>query len=125
MKYAAFMLVTITPTWLGLSKHEREAFEEEVLGPVFERHAGRVGVRWFDAAAFTGGCSDVVLFEAENPYAYYALVLLAELAERYTLGWVKGWRLTYVWCSMAISVSARNRGRRGTAIRLRVTPKGA
>jgi hypothetical protein len=67
MNYAAFMLVTIMPTWLGLSKHEREAFEEEVLGPVFERHAGRVGVRWFDAGAFTGGCSDVVLFKAENP----------------------------------------------------------
>ena len=74
MNYAAFMLVTVTPAWLALSRQERENFEEEVLGPTLERHAGKVSVRWFDAEAFSGHCSDVVLFEAEDPHAYYALV---------------------------------------------------
>ena len=74
MKYAAFMLVRGTPEWLALGKEEREAFEEGTLGPIFERHAEKVGVRWFDAEAFSGRHSDVALFEAEDPSAYYALV---------------------------------------------------
>ena len=74
MKYAAFMLVRVTPEWLALGKEEREAFEEGTLGPILERHAEKVGARWFDAEAFSGRHSDVVLFEAEDRSAYYALV---------------------------------------------------
>ncbi|KUM03936.1 hypothetical protein KIF53_01900 [Chromobacterium subtsugae] len=71
--YAFFALLRVHPNWLRLSRPERRRFEAETLRPIYERYPA-VRMRWFDAEAFTGRCSDIALFETESIREFYYLI---------------------------------------------------
>ncbi|MGY1809310.1 darcynin family protein [Blastococcus sp. SYSU D00669] len=60
--FTVIALVTLGPAWLRMSRAEREAFNDQHVAPVLARYAGRVGMRHVDVEAFTGRCSDVLVF---------------------------------------------------------------
>jgi uncharacterized membrane protein YjdF len=72
--YTILMMMTATPTWLGLPREERDAFNANVIEPLPARYADRVQVRFFDAEAFAAHCSDFVIFTALDLKAYYFLI---------------------------------------------------
>ena len=74
LKYTAIMLVTTTPAWLALSHDDRNAFNDKHVNPIFARYIDKVKVRLLDAEAFTGRCTDVILFETADLGQYYFLV---------------------------------------------------
>jgi hypothetical protein len=71
--YAFFMLVRTTTTWLKLTPEERFAFLREQIFPVLQQFPD-VSMRFFDAEAFSGRVSDVILWETTRIYQYQALV---------------------------------------------------
>lgn len=73
MRYAMFVLLDATPAWLSLSRTERASFNRTELADVFRAYPD-VHVRHFDAEAFTGRCSDVVLFETDDLSRYSFLM---------------------------------------------------
>lgn len=73
LTYAYFMLVKTTTTWLQLTPPERFAFLETVIKPLLKNNA-QVRMRFFDAEAFTGRVSDVLLWETPAVAAYQTLV---------------------------------------------------
>lgn len=72
MRYSVFMHLRTTPAWLALSRDARR----EIAPPAFERALAGSGVslRYFDAEAFHGRCTDVAMFETEDMQAYYFVV---------------------------------------------------
>ena len=73
MTLTYFMLLNATPAWLRLGRGERRAFRDEVLAPIFASHPATT-MRFFDAEAFSGRCSDVAVFETANASDYYGLI---------------------------------------------------
>jgi hypothetical protein len=71
--YTAVALVTLAPEWLQMSRHEREAFNARHIAPVFARYAGRVDMRHVDVEAFTGACSDILIFRTIGPADFHDL----------------------------------------------------
>ena len=72
MRYAIFMHLRTASAWLALSRDVRR----EIATPAFESALAGSGVRlrYFDAEAFHGRCTDVALFETEDMQAYYFVV---------------------------------------------------
>lgn len=72
--YTIVMMLTATPTWLGLPREERRAFRTTVIQPLLEQYAARVHVRFYDAEAFAAQCSDFAIFTTPDLKAYYFLM---------------------------------------------------
>lgn len=68
-----FMLLKSTPAWLSLSRTQRTAFIEEQIQPIFTRYAA-VTLRFYDAEAFSGRCTDVAVWETSNLRQYAFLI---------------------------------------------------
>ncbi|SNS87369.1 Darcynin, protein of unknown function [Geodermatophilus saharensis] len=71
--FTVVALVTLAPAWLRMTRTEREEFNDEHVAPVLARHAGRVGMRHVDVEAFTGTCSDVLIFTTDDLAAFASL----------------------------------------------------
>lgn len=71
--FTVFMLLTALPSWLCRSRAERGRISEETLGAALGGHPA-VTMRFFDAEAFSGRCSDVVMFTTDDLSDYYVLV---------------------------------------------------
>jgi hypothetical protein len=73
INHTFFMLVRTTPPWLQLTPTERFGFLGDVIAPILAKHTG-VSMRFFDAEAFHGRYTDVVMWETDTVMAYQALV---------------------------------------------------
>jgi Darcynin, domain of unknown function len=71
--HAFTMLVRTTPTWLRMAPPQRFAFLDETIRPLLARHPA-VGLRFFDAEAFSARYTDMLLWETADVLAYQALV---------------------------------------------------
>ncbi len=61
-RYTIFILLRATRAWLRLSHADRAAAGRDAFGGGFEG----MTVRYFDAEAFTGRCSDVLVVETAS-----------------------------------------------------------
>ncbi|WP_304163878.1 darcynin family protein [Phenylobacterium aquaticum] len=71
--FTLFMLLRSHPDWLALSRAERGAYVAAEVAPVLARWP-QVRLRFYDAEAFTGRCTDVAVFETSDLAAYAFLV---------------------------------------------------
>lgn len=67
--YTVFMLLKATASWLALGKDERDAICDRARLKVFNRFPD-VRLSFFDASAFHGRCSDVLVWEASDMPEY-------------------------------------------------------
>ncbi|MFD0695556.1 darcynin family protein [Paenibacillus sp. GCM10027628] len=70
MNHCFVVLLEVDPTWLALSREMRREYASE-LYEIIGRHAAEVRVRYFDADAFSGKCSDFVICETQNTAQYH------------------------------------------------------
>jgi hypothetical protein len=68
-----FMLLKSTPAWLSLTRPERTAFIDQQIRPIFARYA-EVTLRFYDAEAFSGRCTDVAVWETRSLQQYTFLI---------------------------------------------------
>jgi len=73
LKTTIFMLLNALPAWLSLERTARRAFHAEVLAPILAAHP-KTALRYYDAEAFTGRCSDIAAFETEDLEDYSDLI---------------------------------------------------
>lgn len=73
MKMTFFMLLNSQPVWLAKSRRERREFTEGVIAPILAAYPA-VTMRYYDAEAFSGRCTDIATFETEEAEAYSDLV---------------------------------------------------
>lgn len=59
------MHLTALPSWLSMSRVQRQSFVADHVEPLLRRHPG-VSVRWIDVEAFSSDCSDVLLADAAD-----------------------------------------------------------
>ena len=71
--YTFFMLLRSAPDWLKLSRQNRQRVLAEQVKPVFARYP-TVALRFYDAEAFSGRCTDVAVFESADLQAYTFLI---------------------------------------------------
>jgi hypothetical protein len=71
--YTVFMLLKATAQWLALSRDERDAFYDSALVLVFNRFPS-VRLRCFDASAFHGRCSDILVWDTTDMSEYHEAV---------------------------------------------------
>ena len=71
--YTFFMLLRATPAWLKLPRRERAAFTEREVVPLLARYPA-VGLRFYDAEAFSGRCSDVAVWQTDDLRAWSFLI---------------------------------------------------
>lgn len=69
MTWTIFVTLRATPQWLQHPPEERDRIASECLAEVITDK--RVTMRFFDAEAFCGECSDVAVFETTDMLAYY------------------------------------------------------
>jgi hypothetical protein len=60
-----FMLLRAQPSWLRLSRQARQDFIAAEVAPILARHP-EVSLRFFDAEAFSGRCSDVAVWRVDD-----------------------------------------------------------
>lgn len=68
-----FMSLRSQPAWLALSRQQRADYIAEHVRPVFARHP-QVRMRFYDAEAFSGRCTDMAVFETDDLRAYGFLI---------------------------------------------------
>jgi hypothetical protein len=68
-----FLLLRSTPAWLALSRQARADYIAATVRPIFEKHPPRSS-RFFDAEAFSGRCSDVLMIEVADLRQYGFLI---------------------------------------------------
>ena len=68
-RYVFLVMLQVQPVWLGLDRSTRATKAGAVRAIVGRHHA--VAVRWLDAEAFASGCTDVLLVETTDPWAWY------------------------------------------------------
>ena len=73
MKMTFFMLLNSQPVWLSKSRQERRAFTDQVTAPILAAYPA-VAMRYYDAEAFSGRCTDIAVFETEDVEAYSDLI---------------------------------------------------
>jgi hypothetical protein len=73
MKMTMFMLLKTTPAWLTLSRPERRVFMAATIAPILAVHPA-TRMRYYDAEALTGRCTDLAVFETEDLEDYSDLV---------------------------------------------------
>jgi hypothetical protein len=71
--YTVFMLLKAHAPWLALSRDERDALYDSALVLVFNRFPS-VRLRCFDASAFHGRCSDVLVWDTTDMPEYHEAV---------------------------------------------------
>lgn len=71
-RLTVFMLLRTTPAWLALSRPERAGIAGKAFSDAMTD--GAVSLRYFDAEAFHGRVTDVAMFDAQDLFAYYAVV---------------------------------------------------
>lgn len=71
--YTVFMLLKATAQWLALSRDERDALYDSALVLVFNRFPS-VRLRCFDASAFHGRCSDILVWDTTDMPEYHEAV---------------------------------------------------
>lgn len=71
--FTLFMLLRSQPAWLALTRPERAAYVAAEVAPVLARWP-QVAMRFFDAEAFTGRCTDLMVFETADLAAYANLI---------------------------------------------------
>jgi hypothetical protein len=69
MTWTIFVTLRATPLWLQLTPVDRDVIALECMAEVMTDQ--RVTMRFFDAEAFCGECSDVAVFETTDMLAYY------------------------------------------------------
>ncbi|WP_034335450.1 darcynin family protein [Deinococcus misasensis] len=69
--YTILFLFTFSPAWLALSRAERQRMQETHVQPLLDAHQTRVSASFCDAEAFTGRCSDFVVFQAQDLKDFY------------------------------------------------------
>jgi Darcynin, domain of unknown function len=70
MNWTYFLHLKTLPAWLALSREDRQ----KIVEPAFAKampEGGGVTMRYFDADAFHADFTDVAMFEATDPKAYY------------------------------------------------------
>jgi hypothetical protein len=67
--YTVFMLLQATAHWLALDRAQRDAQYDSALMQVFNRFPS-VRLRYFDASAFHGRCSEVLVWETTDMPEY-------------------------------------------------------
>lgn len=72
-RYTFFMLLRATPAWLRLPRSQRAEFTERGIAPLLARHSA-VSLRFYDAEAFSGRCSDIAVWETADLQAWHFLV---------------------------------------------------
>jgi len=73
MRYAFFVLLRALPAWLRLTRDERRRHADAHLGGALAASPG-VRIRHFDAEAFSGLCSDLLLVECDDPKQHYFFI---------------------------------------------------
>lgn len=68
-----FMSLRSQPSWLAFTRQQRADFIAEVVQPIFARHPA-VKLRFYDAEAFSGRCTDMAVFETSDLRAYAFLI---------------------------------------------------
>lgn len=71
--FTLFMLLRSQPAWLALSRAERGAYVAAEVSPILARWP-QVGLRFYDAEAFSGRCTDLMVFETADLQAYAFLI---------------------------------------------------
>jgi hypothetical protein len=71
--FTIFMLLRSSPAWLTLDRAARAAFVETQVRPIFSARP-EVTMRYFDAEAFHGRCTDLMVFETADLIAYNHLI---------------------------------------------------
>jgi hypothetical protein len=72
-KMTYFMLVKTTPAWLQMPVPQRMQYMNENLRPILTKWPS-VRLRYFDSEAFTGYCTDVLMWECSDVHAYQSVV---------------------------------------------------
>lgn len=70
MNHCFIVLLQVDPAWLAMPRESRREYAAELYA-IIGRHAPQVKVRYFDADAFSGKCSDFVICETEDTVAYH------------------------------------------------------
>ncbi len=71
-RLTVFVLLKALPSWLSLPRTERDRLGTEALRAALQ---GRpVTLRHFDAEAFSGFCSDIAVFEADDALAFHMVM---------------------------------------------------
>lgn len=73
-QHVAIIMLNTEPAWLALNHTKRDAFNAEVIAPIFANYASTVQMRLIDMEAFTGRCTDVMLLEFTDLTQYYFLL---------------------------------------------------
>jgi hypothetical protein len=73
MKLTYFMMLKTLPAWLALSRRERRDFTKAVVEPILAAHPA-TRLRYYDAEAFSGRCTDIAVFETDQVQDYHDLV---------------------------------------------------
>ena len=68
-RYVFLVLLQVQPAWLRLDRSARNG-KADAVRAIVGRHRA-VAVRWLDAEAFASGCTDVLLVETADPWAWY------------------------------------------------------
>jgi hypothetical protein len=71
--YTVFMLLKAQAPWLALSRDERDALYDSALVTIFNRFPA-VRLRCFDASAFHGRCSDLLVWDTTDMPEYHEAV---------------------------------------------------
>lgn len=71
--YTFFMMLRSAPNWLRLSRSDRQRFLADHINPLFVRYPA-VKLRFYDAEAFSGRCTDIAMFETTDLQAYTFLI---------------------------------------------------
>lgn len=69
MNWTIFVSLRATPRWLSLSLEERDQIATDCLGQAMIYD--QVKMRFYDAEAFSGTCSDLAVFETDDMLSYY------------------------------------------------------
>jgi hypothetical protein len=68
-----FVSLRSQPAWLALSRQQRADYLAAHVRPHFARYP-QVGLRFYDAEAFSGRCTDIMVFETADLRAYSFLI---------------------------------------------------
>ncbi|MCM3265880.1 hypothetical protein M3765_18040 [Streptomyces thermoviolaceus] len=89
MKYGIVIRYEFDPSWLRLSREQRnekeEVFQKEIVGPF----ADKMSVRHFDAEAFATDYSDFLFVETDDIKTYYYFIEKLRDSEFIAQGWVR------------------------------------
>lgn len=71
-RFTIFVLLKTLPAWLALPRPRRNEIAAAAFADALRD--GSVGIRHFDAEAFSALCTDVAVFDAGDLLAFYAVM---------------------------------------------------